>query len=59
MAATLPRLTAFLADVKAALASQLETWMADQGDPGAPQDTPEALQAARKLEHLYGPADQE
>ena len=46
-----------LADKKpelvARLKTELEGWMTRQGDPGAPQDTREALQAARKGEHLF------
>ena len=37
------------------LAAQLEKWMAEQEDPGVRQDTSEALQAARRGKHLYGP----
>ena len=29
--------------------------MRDQSDPGAPEDSVEALEAARKGLHLYGP----
>ncbi|MBN1126273.1 MAG: sulfatase [Sedimentisphaerales bacterium] len=41
--------------IKASLRSELDRWMALQGDPGAPQDTQEAIQAARLGKHLYGP----
>ncbi len=34
---------------------ELATWMASQGDPGKEQDTQQALDAARKGEHLYFP----
>ena len=43
------------ADVKARLRAELDRWMKEQSDPGAPQDTPEALAAARQGKHLYGP----
>jgi N-sulfoglucosamine sulfohydrolase len=42
--------------VKARLSSELDRWMTAQGDPGAPQDTHEAIQAARRGEHMYGMA---
>jgi len=42
--------------VKARLSDELDRWMRDQGDPGAPQDTHEAIQAARRGQHMYGPA---
>jgi N-sulfoglucosamine sulfohydrolase len=42
--------------VKSRLSDELDRWMQTQGDPGAPQDTPEAIQAARRGEHLYGPS---
>lgn len=45
-----------LAERKIALASELKTWMASQGDPGAPQDTMESLQAARQGRHRFVPA---
>ena len=47
---------ASLADVKTRLAAELDRWMKEQGDPGAPQDTPRALTAARRGEHLYRPS---
>ena len=37
------------------LYTELTRWMKSQGDPGAPQDTMEAIQASRRGEHLYGP----
>ena len=40
---------------KKRLASELDAWMIAQGDPGADQDTTEALEAARSGKHLYGP----
>ena len=43
------------ADIKARLSAELDRWMKDQGDPGAPQDTHEAIEAARRGKHLYGP----
>lgn len=36
------------------LKAELIRWRNDQGDPGIPQDTMEALSAARNLNHLYG-----
>ena len=42
------------ADIKARLSAELDRWMKGQGDPGAPQDTSEAIQAARRGKHLYG-----
>ena len=45
------------ADLKARLAEELGRWMASQGDPGAKQDTHEALQAARQGKHLYYPPE--
>ncbi|MBN1816173.1 MAG: sulfatase [Sedimentisphaerales bacterium] len=41
--------------LKASLRSELDRWMTQQGDPGAPQDTHEAIEAARQGMHLYGP----
>jgi uncharacterized sulfatase len=43
------------AELKTHLAAELDRWMKSQGDPGAPQDTHEALQAARDGNHLYYP----
>jgi uncharacterized sulfatase len=43
------------ASIKARLGAELDRWMAEQGDPGAPQDTQEALAAARRGRHLHGP----
>lgn len=43
-----------LSAVKARLSAELDRWMRSQGDPGAPQDTHEAIQAARRGEHMYG-----
>ena len=37
------------------LAAELDRWMKQQGDPGAAQDTKEALAAAREGKHLYFP----
>lgn len=45
------------ADVQQRLSSELDRWMESQGDPGAAQDTQEALQAARQGKHLYYPND--
>lgn len=43
------------AEVKTRLEHALDAWMATMGDPGVPMDTMEALRAARKGNHLYGP----
>ena len=40
--------------IKARLSAELERWMHAQGDPGAPQDTHEAIRAARSGKHMYG-----
>ena len=45
-----------MSNIKARLSNELDRWMKEQGDPGAPMDTHEAIQAARRGEHLYGPA---
>lgn len=37
------------------LRGELDRWLVSQGDPGAAQDTHEAVQAARRGRHLYGP----
>lgn len=42
------------AKVKARLSAELDRWLKEQGDPGAKQDTHEAIEAARKGRHLYG-----
>ncbi len=42
------------AEVRDRLAGALRAWMGRQGDPGAPNDTKEALGAARRGEHLHG-----
>lgn len=36
---------------------ELDSWMAQQGDPGIEQDTNEALQAARQGKHLFYPKE--
>jgi uncharacterized sulfatase len=41
--------------IKDRLRVELDRWLAAQGDPGPPQDTPEAVGAARRGEHRYGP----
>ena len=41
-------------EAKERLSAELDRWMQSQKDPGAKQDTPEALEAARKGKHLYG-----
>ena len=43
------------AEIKQRLSRELDHWMRSQGDPGSPQDTQEALSAARKGNHLYVP----
>lgn len=40
--------------IQAKLSAELDRWLEEQNDPGAPQDTFEAHQAAKKGEHLYG-----
>ena len=45
------------AEMKANLSGELDRWLAEQGDPGIPQDTHEAHQAAKKGKHLYTPQD--
>ena len=42
--------------VKTRLSAELDRWMHTQGDPGAPQDTPQAIEAARRGAHMYGPS---
>jgi len=42
------------APIKAKLSTELDRWMKTQGDPGAPQDTFEAIRAARQGKHKYG-----
>ncbi len=42
--------------VKEVLRTELDRWMRAQGDPGAPQDTHQAIQAARRGAHMYGTA---
>lgn len=44
-----------LSQVRARLSTELDRWMKTQGDPGIPEDTPEAHQAAKRGEHLYSP----
>ena len=41
--------------IRERLSDQLDQWMAEQGDPGALEDTTEALEAARRGQHLYFP----
>ena len=45
-----------LAQVKAKLSAELDRWMKSQNDPGIPQDTHKAIQAARRGKHIYGTA---
>ena len=42
-------------DVMAQFRAELDRWLAAQGDPGTPQDTDEAIRAARRGEHLCFP----
>ena len=44
--------------IKNRLSTELDRWMKEQGDPGIPQDTKRAHQAAKRGEHLYGPANE-
>jgi len=37
------------------LMTELDRWLAEQGDPGIAEDTPEAHRAAKQGNHLYGP----
>ncbi len=41
--------------VKNRLSQELDAWMRAQGDPGAAEDTKDAIQAARQGRHLYFP----
>lgn len=41
--------------IKNQLSVELDRWLVEQGDPGIPQDTHEAHQAAKKGEHQYRP----
>ncbi|HCR30772.1 MAG TPA: heparan N-sulfatase, partial [Opitutae bacterium] len=41
------------AEIKAELSRELDLWMHDQNDPGAPLDTREAHAAAKRGEHIY------
>lgn len=43
------------AAIKAKLSAELDRWMTEQQDPGIPQDTSDAHQAAKAGEHLYFP----
>ena len=47
------------AKIKARLSTELDRWLKSQGDPGAAQDTEEALRAAKQGEHLYVPPHRE
>ena len=44
-----------LSDIRNRLASELDSWMKSQGDPGSVQDSLKSLQASRRGEHLYTP----
>lgn len=41
-------------EARARLSAELDRWMAQQNDPGAAVDTPQALKAARQGAHLHG-----
>ena len=43
------------ARIQAQLSAELDRWLAEQGDPGIPQDTHEAHHAAQRGEHRYVP----
>ncbi len=45
------------AGLKSRLRAELDRWMKSQGDPGVPEDTQEAIQAARRGKHLYFPPE--
>lgn len=45
------------AKIRATLSTELNRWLKSQGDPGVPQDTHKAHQAARQRKHLYVPPD--
>ena len=42
-------------EIKKRLGVRLDEWMGSQGDPGLLQDSDDALSAARKGMHLFGP----
>ncbi|WP_166825275.1 sulfatase family protein [Thalassoroseus pseudoceratinae] len=44
-----------LSTTRDTLRAELDSWMKSLGDPGAAVDTVDALQAARRGEHLHGP----
>lgn len=44
-----------MATIKSNLSKELNRWLKSQNDPGTPQDTQKAIQAARQDRHLYGP----
>ena len=46
-----------LRERRQSFAVELQKWMQAQGDPGQPQDTQQALQAARKGKHTFFPQD--
>jgi len=43
------------AAIQAKLSAELDRWLAEQGDPGLPQDTHESHQAAKRGEHRFFP----
>ena len=46
-----------LAERRQLLSSELDRWLASQGDPGVEQDTLESLQASRKGQHRFVPPE--
>lgn len=45
------------AETKSRLGAELDRWLASQGDPGAPEDSDGAIEAARKGRHIYFPPE--
>jgi uncharacterized sulfatase len=43
------------AGIKRQLSDELDRWLAEQGDPGAEQDTHQSHQAAKRGRHRFGP----
>jgi N-sulfoglucosamine sulfohydrolase len=41
--------------IRELLSDELDQWMITQGDPGTPEDTTDALEAARRGQHLFFP----
>ena len=44
------------AEIKARLSGELDRWLAEQNDPGVPQDTHEVHRAAKQGDHRYFPS---